>query len=456
MFNLKFWRQDLRASLSVFLIALPLCLGIALASHMPVSAGLIAGVIGGLLVGLLTDSPVSVSGPAAALAVLVVSALLDLGSTSAFALSVMVSGFFQILFGALRFGDFADFFPSSVVKGMLAALGLIVIVNQLPSALTSPGISLFTLLFIFLWERLTKGSALRHIPGPFLAVVLASGLSLLFSLEAARLEYSFDPQVALDWQEFRNPLVYLWGLTFALVGSLLTSLSLDTGDRLDPKRKSAGKNRELLVQGLANSFSGFLGGLPLTAVYVRTSANHEAGGRTRLSTMLHGLWLLLSVLFLGRFFTFIPTAALAAVLIVVGGKLNRPALYRSSFAHGSTQFIPFIVTILSICSMGVLPGLGIGLIVGGIFIVRENQRKCMTLVSEENCYLLRFYKDVSFLNKLHLKRLLDSVPPGAELIIDRISGVYLDQDIEEVLEEYLERAAVRGIQVEKNTITGKL
>jgi len=449
MLNFKFWRQDLRASLTVFLIALPLCLGIALASHTSLASGFIAGIIGGIFVGTLTGSSLSVSGPAAALAVVVVSSLMSLGSIEAFALAVMISGFIQILLGVLKLGSFADFFPAAVVKGMLAALGLVIILNQIPAALMSWPLSLVTLLVIILWERFTKKSLLRHLPGPFLGVIVAMILAPFLELNSSLFVGTPSWElISPDLHQWKNPAVYIWGFTFTLVGSLLTMMSIETADRLDPLSRIANKNRELLVQGAANLLSGFFCGLPVTAVYVRTSANHDAGGRTNLSSILHGLWLLLSLAFIGRYFTLIPIPALAVVLIVVGYKLNRPSLYRSSYQLGMTQFVPFIVTIIAILYLGALMGISLGFIIGLIFIVRANLRKCMTLVSEEENYLLRFYKDVSFVHKKELKALLSKVPSGSYLIIDRIPGVYLDEDVEEVLRDYTERALSRKITVE--------
>lgn len=456
MINLKHWRRDLRASLTVYLIALPLCLGIALASGTSLATGLIAGIIGGLFVGFFTESSVSVSGPAAALAVVVVSSLLSLGSLEGFALAVVVSGVIQILLGILRLGSFADFFPAAVVKGMLAALGLIVIINQIPAALLSWPLSLATLLVIILWERFTSKTSFRHLPEPFLAILVAAILAQFF--ESDPLIYLqvpflgthdfFSHLITPDWSQWKNPAIYLWGFTFSLIGSLLSVMSIETADRLSHGKPAAKKNRELIVQGAANILSGLFGALPVTAVYVRTSANYEAGGRTNLSTILHGLWLLLSLVLLSKYFSLIPIPALAVVLIVVGYKLNRPALYRSSYLHGATQFYPFIATIAAILFLGPLMGIAVGLLIGIIFIVRSNLHKCMTLVSENENYLLRFYKDVSFVHKNELKTLLDMVPEGSYLIIDRISGVHLDQDIEEVIEDYKERASHRSVSVE--------
>lgn len=456
MFTFKHWRQDLRASLTVYLIALPLCLGIALASGTSIASGFIPGIIGGIFVGLLTDSSVSVSGPAAALAVVVMSSLLSLGSFEGFALAVFISGGIQALLGILRLGSFADFFPAAVVKGMLAALGLIVILNQIPAALLSWPISLSTLVVIILWEKITPKTSLSHLPGPFLAIVVAaliarfldSDPSIYVQVPFLGPSDFFSHLTTPDWEQWKNPAVYLWAFTFSLIGSLLSVMSIETADRLSPGNHLANKNRELLVQGGANLLSGLWGGLPVTAVYVRTSANYEAGGRTNLSTIFHGLWLFVSVAFVSKFFNLIPIPALAIVLIVVGYKLNRPSLYRSSYAHGATQFFPFISTIAAILFLGPLVGIAVGLLIGIIFIVRSNLQKCMTLVSEDENYLLRFYKDVSFVHKNELKRLLDEVPAGSYLIIDRIPGVHLDQDIEEVIEDFSERASHRRISVE--------
>lgn len=497
MFTFKYWRQDLQSSLVVFLVALPLCLGIALASNAPLVSGLIAGIIGGLVVGAFTNSSISVSGPAAGLTVIVVNSIEGLGSFEAFTLAVFFSGLMQILFGLLKIGKFGDYFPSAVIKGMLAAIGIILILKQFPHAvgydedymgddsfghleghntfsdiLVALGrfhkgamvISLFSLGLMILWEKgAMKSKAMKLIPGALLAVVGSVLLNELFKMSFPSLVIESTHLVQLpfqglqdffggiktpDWSYVANPKIYVTALTIAIVGSLESLLSVDAADRLDESGIVTNKNRELLAQGTGNALSGLVGGLPLTAVIVRTSANHAAGGRTNLAAFFHGIWLFVCVVFIANVLNLIPLASLAAILLLVGYKLNKPALYKSSFRHGVSQFIPFIATIVAILFTDLLIGIGFGMVVGFAFIIRSNLHKTMTLVSEGNDYLIRFYKDVSFMNKPELKEILDQIPEGAKLMIDGSHNVYVDHDIAELIEDFTKQAPGKNIFVE--------
>lgn len=497
MFSFKYWRQDLQSSLVVFLVALPLCLGIALASNAPLVSGLIAGIVGGIVVGAFTNSSISVSGPAAGLTVIVVNSIEGLGSFEAFTLAVFFSGLLQMVLGAVKAGRFGDYFPSAVIKGMLAAIGIILILKQLPHAVGYDAdymgdegfgrmsgentfsdlmmalgafhkgamiVSLFSLGLMILWEKgASKSKAMKLIPGALLAVVgsviinelfKASSPSLviepshLVQLPFSGLNDFFGSLTAPDWSYLSNPKVYVTAATIAIVGSLESLLSVDAADRLDESGVVTNKNRELMAQGAGNTISGLLGGLPLTAVIVRTSANHAAGGRTNLSAFLHGIWLFVCVVFIANILNMIPLASLAAVLLLVGYKLNKPSLYKSSWKHGVDQFIPFVVTILAILFTDLLIGITIGMLVGFAFIIRSNMHESMTLVKDGSDYLIRFYKDVSFLNKPKLKAMLDQIPSGSKLVIDGSNGVYVDHDIAELVEDYVVQAPGKDIKVE--------
>lgn len=497
MFNLKYWRQDLQASLVVFLVALPLCLGIALASNAPLVSGLIAGIIGGIVVGAFTNSSISVSGPAAGLTVIVVNSIEGLGSFEAFTLAVFFSGLIQIAFGLVKAGRFGDYFPSAVIKGMLAAIGIILILKQLPHAVgydedfmgdegfgSLDGhntfsdimmslsrfhkgaivISVFSLLLMILWEKgAAKSKTMKLIPGALLAVVgsvfinevfkssapaFAIGPSHLVQLPFQGLQDFFGGIKTPDWSYLVNPQIYVTALTIAIVGSLESLLSVDAADRLDESGIITNKNRELLAQGTGNALSGLFGGLPLTAVIVRTSANHAAGGRTNLAALLHGIWLFICVVFIANVLNLIPLASLAAILLLVGYKLNKPSLYKSSFRHGISQFIPFVATIVAILFTDLLIGIAFGMVVGFAFIIRSNLHKSMTMVSEGNDYLIRFFKDVSFMNKPELKDILEKIPDGAKLVIDGSNNVYVDHDIAELIEDFTKQAGAKNIYVE--------
>ncbi len=490
----KFWRSDLQASLVVFLVALPLCLGIALASGAPMSSGLVAGIIGGLVVGPLSGSPISVSGPAAGLTVIVASSLHSLGSFDLFMAAVFLSGIFQIIFSLCRGGLIGDYFPTSVIRGMLAAIGLILILKQFPHAVgydadymgdesfqETGGQNTFTRLFstlqmihwgailislcsffiIVAWEKLAaRGNKFfQLIPGALIAVV--SGVSLTyFFRDSPWFSLRPDQLVSLplsgfsEFKFFIPELNEIFGLkvvvvafTISLVGSLESLLSVDAADKLDDEGRVTDKNRELLAQGVGNTLAGLCGGLPITAVIVRTSANSNAGAKTRLSAILHSIWLLAAVIIIPLYLNLIPLAALATILILVGYKLTKPKILLDMYRKGLSNFIPFISTIVAILLTDLLTGIAIGMVIGFFFVVKTNLHKAVVLVQDETMFLIRFHKDVSFLQKSSLQQMLRSLPEGSTVMIDGSQSVYVDNDIVDLLEEFVRRAPAAGISV---------
>jgi MFS superfamily sulfate permease-like transporter len=491
--SMQFNSQNIQSSFVVFLVALPLCLGIALASGAPASSGLIAGIIGGLVVGLLSPSEVSVSGPAAGLTVVVLSDINVVGSFEVFCFVTAIAGILQIVLGFLRFGVLGALIPSSVIKGMLAAIGILIILKQIPhaigfdadyfgdesfsqadgdntfsaishaiSAVTYGAIivSLFSALALLSWDRISKMfQPLKFFPAALIAV--AGGVLLnLFVLPLFGLQLSTEHLVQVPTTSLFSPISpitmienFQWNylfmaLTLCLIGSLETILSIDASEKIDPLKRGINTSRELYAQGTGNFISGLLGGLPITAVIVRTSANVSAGGNSRISGVLHGLWLLLFALLAPKLLNQIPLACLAVVLIFVGFKLTSPKLYRSFAKLGLSQFIPFVVTILAILFTNLLLGVLIGFIVGLYFVFKTNLHSSAVLVNDGTNYLLRFNKDTSFLNKPKIKSLLSSVPQGSELLIDGSRSVFIDTDIIDMIEEYVESSEQKNIKVQ--------
>ncbi len=494
MASLTHWKRDFQSSLVVFLVALPLCLGIALASGAPMSSGLIAGIIGGIIVGSLSGSPISVSGPAAGLTVIVASSIQTLGSFDLFMTSVFLSGIFQILFGVFRGGLIGDYFPTSVIRGMLAAIGLILILKQLPHAvgydaefmgdesfrgdggintftrlfmtfkMIHPGaivISVLSFLIIIGWENLAgRGKKFfQLIPGALVAVVTGIVLSELFRTSPV-LSLRPEQHVSLPlagfsdaefylpaFSEILNLKVVVVAFTIALVGSLESLLSVDAADKLDREGRVTDKNRELLAQGVGNSISGLLGGLPITAVIVRTSANSNAGAKTHCSAVFHGVWLLLAVITIPHLLNLIPLASLAMILILVGYKLVKPKIIREMFNRGWSQFIPFAVTVLAILFSDLLTGIAIGMVVGFYYVLKSNIHKAVVMVKDENLYLIRFHKDVSFLQKAHLQKIIRSIPSGSAVLIDGSNSVFVDNDIVDLIEDFMTKGPSVGVTV---------
>jgi carbonic anhydrase len=492
------WRTDLPASIVVALVALPLCLGVAVASGAPPLSGLLAGIIGGLVVGALSRSALSVSGPAAGLTAIVFSAIETLPTYEAFLLSVCLAGLLQLIFSVSRGGYLAEFVPSSVVIGMLSAIGLILILKQLPYAVGYVGdyqgsneffqkdgkntfsellgmiqkdvalgallIALGSLIFLFWWDKnKPKQGPLKLLPGPLVVVVIAVLVNTLYILVAPGLAVPADQLVQLqvtsgldelagllrfpDTSAIGNSAVWTVAVTLAIVASLESLLSVKAVDEIDRKRRVTDKNRELLAQGIGNFTSGLIGGLPVTSVIVRSSANVEAGADSKLSTMTHGFWLLLMVVLIPTIINLIPLSALAAILIQTGYKLAKPSLFIARYKQGYTQFIPFVVTVVAILFTDLLVGIGIGLVVGFTFVIARNFRTAISYVERDGMAMVRARRDLYFIHKPQLQEALSRVPDGTELIIDLSSTVFVDLDNVDIINGFIKGAPFRNITV---------
>lgn len=494
--------KDLSAGLVVFLVALPLCLGISLASGAPLFSGLIAGMIGGLVVSWVSGSQLSVSGPAAGLTVIVLNGITDLGSFDTFLLAVFLAGVFQIILGYLKAGIIGLYFPSSVIKGMLAAIGLILILKQIPHFLGADEdflgdldfnqvdgrntfseigyafsqlqlgsllVGLVSLFILILWERrfLQKHKIFKLIPGALVAVLVSIGLNVLFRESFAFLTIASTHLVQLpdisgpssllnelkfpNWSAITNPAVYMLAITLAIVASLESLLSVEAVDKLDPHKRRTPNNRELKAQGVGNMLSGLIGGLPLTAVIVRSSANVNAGGETRLASFFHGVFLLMSILFLTSLLRFVPLAALAAVLLVVGFKLTKPVLYKTQWKLGLDQFLPFIITITAILFTDLLKGISIGLVVGVFYILKANYKSPYFFSREKHQgqekIHIKLSENVTFLNKASVALTLDHLPENSEVLIDGSHSTYIDYDVLEAIENFKTVAAEKDIRL---------
>jgi len=497
--------NDLTASVVVFLVALPLCLGVALASNAPLFSGIIAGVIGGIVVGLASRSHLSVTGPAAGLTAIVAGSLAMLPSFEAFLLAVVIAGVMQLILGFAKAGVIGDFVPGSVIKGMLAAIGLILLINQFPHLLgddsqfeTDEGIprkgNIFSNFFFAFtnintsafvigglalllnigWEKFQQGKTgfIRFVPGPLLMVLLGVGTNQLFQSQnwlpaltgehlvilpmASTPNEFFSFFTSPDWSQLGNTAVLTVAITLALVASLETLLSIEAVDDLDPYQRVTPTNRELKAQGIGNIVSGLLGGLPVTSVIVRSSANVNSGAKTKMSTIYHGALLLLCVAFIPAILNQIPKSALAAILIFTGYKLAKPSLFVSFYRKGWNQFLPFVGTIIAILATDLLKGVLIGIGIAIIFIIRTNFKSAILIVNDANKYLFRLRKDVSFFNKSILKQGLEKVPANSFVIIDISRADFIDQDIVEIIEDFQKHAPLEKIKVEiKQSPTGK-
>jgi len=491
--NLK---KDLPSSLVVFLVALPLCLGIALASGAPLFSGLLAGIIGGVVVGSLSGSQLSVAGPAAGLTVIVLNAITGLGSFETFLLSVALAGLIQMALGIIKAGTIANYFPSAVIEGMLAAIGIILIMKQLPHAVgydkdfegderftqsdesntfsgifsafakVSPGaiiISAVSLGIMIYWPRIKK---LALVPAPLLVVLAGVVLNLVFegSDFALKDKQLVNIPVVNSASEllslFKSPnfsaigdkQVWITAITIAVVASLETLLSLEACDKIDPIKRISPTNRELVAQGAGNLVSGLLGGLPMTAVIVRSSANVNAGARTKMSAIIHGFLLLLSLLFIPALINYIPLSCLAAILLVTGYKLARISLFKHMWSKGLNQFIPFVVTIVAVILTDLLIGVGIGMLVGIFYILRTNLRNPYFYhvkgSADNKIITLQLAEEVSFLNKAAIQVTLTGLPAESTIVIDGSNSRYIDPDVLEIIHNFRHNAYTKGIIVQ--------
>lgn len=489
-------RYDLPASLVVFFVAVPLCLGISLASGAPLLSGLIAGTMGGIVVGFLSGSSVSVSGPAAGLTSIVLASIQELGTFEAFATAVVLAGIIQIIFGYLKAGLIGHFFPSSVIRGMLAGIGIILILKQIPHAfgddadyegdesffqpdeqntfseiiqsLTSFSegaiiiavCSMATLLF---WNG-KKMSSMKWpsiIPGPLVAVLVGVVVNLIFVKTGSALALSKTHLVSLpnlsgglaaltfpDWSILANTQVYIVAFTVALVASIETLLSIEAADKMDPFKRITPLNKELKAQGVANTLSGLMGGLPVTSVIVRTSTNIGSGARSKTSTIMHGALIAISVVFIPFVLEYIPLSSLAAILILVGFKLTPPELWKAMYYKGLDQFLPFVITVVVIVFSNLLVGIGIGILVAIFFVLRSNFHAGMFRVSQGNGVMIKFTKDATFLNKSVLMKTIEGIPSGSSVLIEGSGVQYFDHDIIEIISEFQQSAPTKNISVE--------
>lgn len=490
--------KDLTAGLVVFLVALPLCLGIALASGAPLFSGIVAGVVGGIVVGALSGSHTSVSGPAAGLTAIVLAQITELGSFDAFLFAVALAGVFQIVLGVLRTGTLASFVPTSVIKGLLAAIGIILVLKQLPHVLghdtdpegemafeqpdhentfteilaalgdLHPGaaiIGLGSILLLVVWSRVGPLERSR-MPAPLAVVLMGLALQLLFEQIGGRWVISASHLVQVpvasevgglagllrmpDFSAWDNPAIYTAAVTIAIVASLETLLNLQAVDKLDPQQRVSPSSRELWAQGVGNIACGMLGGIPVTSVVIRGSVNVYAGAATKLSAIVHGGLLLGSVLLLPGLLNRIPLACLAAILLVTGFKLASPKLVRKMWRAGRDQFIPFLATVLAIVLTDLLVGLGIGMAVSLGFVLARHSRKPLRRISEKHLggdvLHIELPEQLTFLNQNALQRALDDLPRGSHVLLDARQTDYIDPDVLEMLREYREeKAPARGV-----------
>lgn len=495
-------KNDIPSSIVVFFVALPLCLGIALASGAPLFSGLIAGIIGGIVVGALSGSQIGVSGPAAGLAAIVLTAIGSLGGFENFLLAVVLGGVIQIAFGILKAGVIGYYFPSSVIKGMLTGIGIIIILKQIPHFfgydadpegdfafnqidghntfselgymldninMGSTLIAIVGLSVLLLWDKVlsNKGKIFKIIQGPLVAVVLGIVYFILMgSSETIGISAQHLVQVPVptDFDSFlgqfrfpnfsaiTNPAIWVTAFTIALVASLETLLCVEATDKLDPDKRVTPTNRELLAQGTGNILSGLIGGLPITQVIVRSSANIQSGGKTKASAILHGLLLLISVILIPGILNMIPLSVLAAILLIVGFKLAKPGLFATMYKLGWKQFLPFIVTVLGIIFTDLLIGIGLGLLVGVVVILLKSYQNSHFLhIKDQSDGKVRFKmtlaEEVTFFNKGAILKELDSLPENSYLELDVSQTRYLDFDIIEILENFSEKARNRNIDI---------
>lgn len=497
--NSKDLWADMRAGLVVFLVALPLCLGISLASDTPIMSGIIAGAVGGIVIGLIGGSALGVSGPAAGLVTVVATSVATLGSFEAFLLTVVLAGIMQIGLGLSRAGVIAYYFPTAVIKGMLAAIGVIILLKQFPHGLgydrdflgdedffqpdghttlselsymldaIVPGAVLITVLclgLLILWEipRLKAMRFFQIIPGPLAVVILGVGMQLLYQYAVPVWALTGDHLVHIDnkdmgawfstpdFSAIGNPAIWTTALIIAGVASVESLLCAEATDKLDPQKRITLMNRELLAQGFGNIASGLIGGLPITQVIVRSSANIQAGARTRMAAFVHGLLIAIAVVLIPSLLNLIPYSALAAILALVGYKLARPTLFIQMWKKGLPQFIPFIVTVIAILVSDLLIGIGIGMAIGIFSILYVNFKtpfffRTRVLEDGRREARIELSESVTFLNKGNILETLRSLPRNIRVVIDASRVVSIDLDVQEVLEDFIKNAPLRNIDV---------
>ncbi|MBL0096478.1 MAG: SulP family inorganic anion transporter [Bacteroidetes bacterium] len=487
----SYFKTDIQAGLVVFLVALPLCLGIALASGAPLFAGIISGVIGGIIVGVMSGSQLSVSGPAAGLTAIVLAAIMSLGSYETFLLAVVLAGGIQILLGLAKAGTISNYFPSNVIEGMLTAIGVIIILKQLPHAIgydvdnegdfffietgtghntfsaivdainySHPGaiiITLVSLAILIAFNKLDFLKKIKVVPGALVAVVVGVILNELFKSSGSTLAISQEHLVNLpvadsfdsflgqftfpDYTAFANINVWIVAITIAVVASIETLLCIEASDKMDPLKRYTNTNKELVAQGTGNILSGLIGGLPMTSVIVRTSANINSGGRTKIATITHGVFLLLAVITIPFILNKIPLACLAAILLMIGYKLASPAVFKHMWTTGKYQFIPFIITVVAVVLTDLLKGVAIGLVVSVFFILRANLKLAYFFKKDDyqegELIVIHLAQEVSFLNKAAIKQTLSHLPENSKLLLDATDTFYIDHDVVQLIRDFI-------------------
>ncbi|RTY95169.1 SulP family inorganic anion transporter [Flavobacterium sp. GT3R68] len=490
--NLK---SDFASGLVVFLVALPLCLGIAMASGAPLFSGIISGVIGGIVIGYLSKSHISVSGPAAGLTAIVLTAISDLGAFDIFLTAVFIAGLIQLGLGFIKAGSISNYFPTNVIEGMLAGIGIIIILKQLPHAfgydndfegdqsflqmdgsntfstllgvfdyiqLGSVVITIISLLILIAWDKVSFLKKLKLIPGALVAVVIGVVLNEIFTLSGSSLAIAKEHLVSLpvptSFDEFKtifvtpnfsgimNPKVWIVGLTIAIVASIETLLCIEASDRMDVQKRYTDTNVELKAQGIGNILSALIGGLPMTSVVVRSSANNNAGAKSKMSTIIHGILLLISVVAIPLILNKIPLATLAAVLLLVGYKLAKPATFKHFWEKGKYQFLPFIATLLAVVFTDLLKGVVLGIIISIIFVLKGNLKRAYSFRKEQyadgDIIHIDLAQEVSFLNKAAIKSTLNDIPENSKVVIHAHDTVYIAHDILDLIHEFKTTRAI--------------
>jgi MFS superfamily sulfate permease-like transporter len=500
--NLSHFKSDIQAGLVVFLVALPLCLGIALASGAPLFAGIISGVIGGIVVGFLSGSQLSVSGPAAGLTAIVLAAITTLGNYETFLLAVVLAGALQLLMGLVKAGTISNYFPSNVIEGMLMAIGIIIILKQVPHAfgydkdhegdfffiekdghntfsdlidavnyshLGAIIVTVVSLAILIGFTKIKPLQKLKVIPPALVAVLAGIGLNEFFKASGSSLVISQEHLVNLpmpdsfssfigqfsfpNWSGLSNPNVWIVALTIAVVASIETLLCIEASDKLDPLKRFTNSNRELFAQGTGNILSGLIGGIPMTSVIVRTSANINSGGRTKVATISHGILLFLAVVSIPFLLNKIPLASLAAVLLMIGYKLASPKIVKHMYKLGWYQFTPFAITVLAVVFTDLLKGVAIGLVVSIFFILRANLKMAYFFKKDDHHsgekITIKLAQEVSFLNKAAIKQTLYHIPENSAVLIDASDTFYIDYDVQQMIKDFMNVAASdKNISVE--------
>lgn len=499
----KHFKTDISAGLVVFLIALPLCLGISLASGAPLFAGIISGILGGIVVGFFSNSNINVSGPAASVALVIFTAIQTLGNYEAVLLAVVLAGVIQIILGYVKAGTIAYFFPNAMIKGILASIGLVLILKQIPHALgiddvfegmesfsQNDGrntfteiiyvlqnigwgatiITLISLAIIIIWERpfLKKYAFFQFFPSALAAVVVSIFVNIIYQAsfpdlalgenhlvqlpEAGNVQEFFGFFSFPDFSQISNPQIITIALSIAFIASLESLLSTEAGDKLDPYKRKTSTNRELKAQGIGNIIAGFVGGLPITAVIVRTSANVNAGGRTKTATITHGTIMLVCVALIPHVLNMIPLASLSAVLFVVGYKLTSYPIYKSVFQQGKKQFLPFIITILVVMFTDLITGIIVGGTVAIFFMLRDNYKNAYlhdkVEQAEEEKTIVKLSQETTFLNKADIMLFLDHLPENHHVVIDGTQAKFIHPDIFEIIEDFKHTAKYKNIKLE--------